>query len=117
MKFEKIRLTVKTENGYNGAIKFEGIPLGRSVGNMVKRYIYSEGTEIYQLKDGGFLIYLFRRNYEREKQFADFVRTEKLDFDEIRHALKVAGIYPGPCFAEALYHSFGVMERIRKLGE
>ncbi|MFW6190318.1 MAG: hypothetical protein ACOC49_01545, partial [Candidatus Bipolaricaulota bacterium] len=82
MKFEKIRLTVKTENGYKGAIRFKGIPLGRSVGNMVKRYMYSEGTEIYRLKDSGFLIYVFRRNYEREKQFADFVQTEELNFDE-----------------------------------
>jgi len=44
MEFEKIRLTIRTENGHEGAIKFRGRPLGRTVGNMVKRYVYSEGT-------------------------------------------------------------------------
>jgi len=117
MEFEKIRLTIRTENGHEGAIKFRGRPLGRTVGNMVKRYMYSEGTEIYQLKEGGFLVYVFRRNYKRDEQLADFVKTDNLKFGEIRSALKRADLYPGPCFAEALFHSFGVMERIKKLEE
>ncbi|MBS3788614.1 hypothetical protein KGY79_10525 [Candidatus Bipolaricaulota bacterium] len=41
---------------------------------------------------------------------AEFVETVTLDLGTVRFALKEEGIYPGPMYSEAIYHSLDTLE-------
>ena len=117
MQYRKIRLPIRTEGGDSKAIKFEGSPLGRSTGRKIGCRLYTHATEIYRVKGGGFLLYVFRRDGGGELQLADFARADELDFAAVRTALKEANLYPGPGFSEALYHSYGVLDLLDEFSD
>lgn len=116
MEYKLIRLPVKTENGYRGAVKFEGRPLGSATDRNAGFEIGDHAVEIYQIKGGGYLTYLFYRDC-KGLRLAELVRTDNLNFHEVRSALKRSGVYPGPHFSRAVYNSLDTLQFLEKTSE
>lgn len=116
MQYKLIRLPVKTVQEYSGTIVFEGRSLGCATDRDVVFDIGDHAIRIYQVKDGGFLTYLFYRDCGG-LQLAELVRTDNLNFHEVRSALKRSGVYPGPHFSRAVYHSLDTLQSLEKTSE
>ena len=99
MQYKSIKLPVETEKGYGGAVGFEGRPLGVATNGTIGFDIGEHAVEVYQVKDGGYLTYLFYRDC-KGLRLAELVRTDDLNFHEVRSALKRSGVYPDPTSAE-----------------
>lgn len=116
MKYKLIRLPVKTEQGYRGAVRFEGRPLGSSADRNNYFDIGDHAVEIYQVREGGYLTYVFYSD-RGCLQLAELVRTNELNFHAVRSALKRSGSYPGPHFSRAVYHSLDTLQFLEKISE
>lgn len=110
MKFQQISLAVVPEKGEKSAISFNGRPLGRSVDESGDSESFKTIVEIYQTREKSFLIYVTYRDQSGEISLANFVETDTLDLGTVSFALKDEGIYPGPMYSEAIYHSLDTLE-------
>jgi len=117
MQFKEIELKIKTKKGYTSTITFKGSPLGRSSEEREPIDFYRHSTEIYRIKDGGYLIYVFYRNKQKELQLGDYAKSDSLSLGGVRSALKRVGIYPGPSYSEAVYHSLDTLQFLEKISE
>jgi len=116
MQYELVKLEVETEKGYGGAVGFEGRPLGVATDGTIGFGIGEHAVEVYQVKDGGYLTYVFYSD-RGGLQLAELVRTDELNFHAIRSALKESGIYPGPHFSRAVYHSLDTLQFLEKVSK
>lgn len=110
MQFQPITLARVTAKGKTGVVKFKGRPLGRSLDKPTNSVRYQKSVEIYLTEEGSFIIYVTYQDKDGDFALADFAETKTLDLGTVIFALKEAGIYPGPMFSEAIYHSFDTLE-------
>jgi len=115
VRYEPIKLTLRTKGGGEGEVGFIGSALGRTTGHRISFDFYRQGTEIYRTRKGNYITYFYFRGDGGKIQLADYVRTESLDLGAIRSALKAAGIYPGPSYSEAVYNSLESIEFLEKV--
>ena len=115
MKYELIKLTLRTKGGGEGEVEFIGSALGRTTGHRVSYDFYKQGTQIYQTRKGNYITYFYFRGDGGKIQLADYVRTESLKLGAVRSALKEASIYPGPSFSEAIYNALQSIQFLEKV--
>ncbi|MBS3789103.1 hypothetical protein KGY79_13035 [Candidatus Bipolaricaulota bacterium] len=106
LQFQPITLAKVTSQGKTGVIQFQGRPLGRSVDKPGKSDNYKKSVEIYLTDEDSFIIYVCYYDKYGEFALSDCVETDNLDLDTIRNSLKEEGIYPGPMYSRAVYHSY-----------
>ncbi|MBS3788655.1 hypothetical protein KGY79_10730 [Candidatus Bipolaricaulota bacterium] len=113
MEFQQISLAIVPERGEKSAMSFNGRPLGRSVDESGDSGSFKTIVEIYQTREKTFLIYVTNRDQSGEINLANFAETDTLDPGRVRSALKNEGIYPGPMYSEAVYHSLDTLELLK----
>lgn len=113
MDFKQISLAIVPEKGEKSAMSFNGRPLGRSADESGDSESFKTIVEIYQTREKSFLIYVTYRNQSGEINLANFVETDTLDLGKVRFSLKDEGIYPGPIYSEAVYHSLDTLELLK----
>lgn len=91
-------------------VKFTGRPLGRSLDKPTNSDRYQKSVEIYLTEEDSFVIYVTYQDKDGDCALAEFLETDTLDLGTVRFALKEAGIYPGPMYSEAVYHSLDTLE-------
>lgn len=71
---------------------------------------YKKSVEIYLTDEYSFIIYVNYYDKDGEFALAECAETIGLELGTVKFALREKGIYPGPMFSEAIYHSLDTLE-------
>ena len=110
MQYEQRCFEIVRENEEIRTVQFDCIPLGRAVGEKIGPETYSKGVEIHLTDKGAYIIYVYFRDENGNIESANYTEVKSLELGVMRSSLKEVGIYPGPMFSEAVYHSTDTLE-------
>lgn len=110
MQYKQRGFQIFNEEGEIKNTSFDCIPLGRAVGEKIGSETYKKGVEIHLTDKGAYIIYVYFRDEDGNIELSDYTEIKSLELGRVRTSLKEGGIYPGPMYSEATYHSLDTLE-------